>query len=362
MKKHLRVYLMVLLISVVPALSISGVIREKPRTYVCYQTKEGVVIDGILDEKDWEMVPWTENFIDITGSNDKSPPLKTRIKMIWDQHALYIAAELEEPHIWATLTERESVIFYDNDFEVFIDPNGDNHNYMELEMNALGTEWDLFLDKPYKDKGNPLSTWNLEGWEKAIKIHGTLNDPSDIDTCWIIEMRLQLASILENHREKDYPAENTVWRMNFSRVQWETSIRNGKYEKAVIPETGEIKAEKNWVWSPQWVVNMHNPETWGYIIFTEKSPLETDPGQFAFPDPDFDLKMCLIDLYKDQKELFLNERSYAISFDQLNLDHSACPYRFELNSSVYSYVITGIPGKDYVWKINQDRKLWKDYK
>ena len=50
-----------------------------------------------------------------------------------------------------TLTEHDSVIFQDNDFEVFIDPDGDNHNYYEIEINALNTEWDLRLPKPYRD-------------------------------------------------------------------------------------------------------------------------------------------------------------------------------------------------------------------
>ena len=29
------------------------------------------------------------------------------------------------------------VIFHDNDFEVFVDADGSNHNYKEFEMNAL---------------------------------------------------------------------------------------------------------------------------------------------------------------------------------------------------------------------------------
>ena len=44
---------------------------------------------------------------------------------------------MEEPDLWGTLTARDSVIFHDNDFEVFIDPDGDTHAYYELEVNAL---------------------------------------------------------------------------------------------------------------------------------------------------------------------------------------------------------------------------------
>ena len=41
-------------------------------------------------------------------------------------------ALLEEPKPWASLTLHDSVIFKDNDFEIFIDPDGDNHNYYEV--------------------------------------------------------------------------------------------------------------------------------------------------------------------------------------------------------------------------------------
>jgi Carbohydrate family 9 binding domain-like len=71
--------------------------------------------------------PWSEPFIDIDGV--ARPRLATRAKMLWDDSFLYIAAELEEPDIWATLNARDSVIFQDNDFEVFIDPDGEGLDF-----------------------------------------------------------------------------------------------------------------------------------------------------------------------------------------------------------------------------------------
>ena len=46
--------------------------------------------------------------------------------------------------------------------QVFIDPDGDNHNYYEFEMNALNTVWELVLRKPYKDGGPCLNPYNLD--------------------------------------------------------------------------------------------------------------------------------------------------------------------------------------------------------
>jgi hypothetical protein len=76
---------------------------------------------------------------------------------------LYIAAELVEPDIWATIKRRDEVVYYDNDFEIFIDPDGDTHNYFEIEVNAFNTIFDLFMPKPYRNGGPALQTWDVHG-------------------------------------------------------------------------------------------------------------------------------------------------------------------------------------------------------
>ena len=100
-----------------------------PRHYACYRTLTPLHIDGDLTKPAWELAAWTEDFVDIEGSARPSPKFRTRAKMLWDDRNFYIAAEIEEPHVWGTLTEHDSLIFHDNDFEVFIDPDGDNHDY-----------------------------------------------------------------------------------------------------------------------------------------------------------------------------------------------------------------------------------------
>src|SRR5690606_80496 len=132
-----------------------------------------IEIDGKLGEKDWEAAPWTDLFVDIEGDRKPRPRFETRAKMLWDDAYFYVAATLKEPHVWATLTEHDSVIFHDHDFEVFIDPDGDNHNYYEIEINALNTEWDLLLKKPYRDGGPALNEWEIPGLKKAVAIEGT---------------------------------------------------------------------------------------------------------------------------------------------------------------------------------------------
>src|SRR5262249_47687589 len=107
-----------------------------PQNYVCHRARTVITVDGRLDEAAWQTAPWTRDFADIEGEAKPRPRFRTRAKMLWDDEYFYVAAELEEPHVWATLTNHDAVIFHDNDFEVFIDPDGDSHNYYEFEMNA----------------------------------------------------------------------------------------------------------------------------------------------------------------------------------------------------------------------------------
>jgi hypothetical protein len=95
--------------------SISLLAQNTPQTYVAQKTSETLIIDGKMDESSWKKAKWTNNFIDIEGS--KKPIYTTKVKMIWDESYLYFFAELKEPHVWATLKQKDTIIFYNNDFD-----------------------------------------------------------------------------------------------------------------------------------------------------------------------------------------------------------------------------------------------------
>ena len=238
--------------------------KTTPQHYLCHYTEQALTIDGRLDKPAWKSVPWSDDFKDIEGDSKPKPRFRTRVKMLWDDDYFYVAAELEEPHVWATLTQHDSVIFQDNDFEVFIDPDGDTLNYYEFEMNALNTGWDLLLDKPYKAGGKARNEWEIPGLKTAVHINGTLNNPLDKDTGWTLEIAFPWKVLGEYAHQHAPPREGDEWRVNFSRVEWLTEIVDGKYHK--LPG----KKEDNWVWSPQGIIDMHVPEKWGYVQFTRK--------------------------------------------------------------------------------------------
>jgi hypothetical protein len=245
-----------------PATQTAGADAQLPRHYPCHRAADAIVIDGRLDEPAWAAAPWTEPFVDIEGSRKPQPRYQTRAKLLWDDAYLYIGAELEEPHVWATLTQHDDIVFRDNDFEVFIDPDGDRREYYEIEVNALGTIFDLFLVRTYIDGGPALHGWDCKGLKSAVHVAGTLNDPSDVDRGWLVELALPWQALAEAAHRPAPPQDGNTWRINFSRVEWQVWAVDGQYEKR--PNT----RENNWVWSPQGVVNMHLPEHWGYLRFT----------------------------------------------------------------------------------------------
>jgi hypothetical protein len=243
-----------------------------PKTYVCYQTAAPIVVDSKLDEPAWQAAAWTDYFVDIEGGSKPAPRFKTRVKMRWDSLYFYVAADLEEPDVWANLTKRDAIIFYDNDFEVFIDPDGDTHEYYELEMNAFNTVWDLFLVKPYRDGGPALNAWDIAGLGTAVQVRGTINKPGDQDQGWTLEIAYPWKILKEAAHRSAPPNNGDIWRVNFSRVEWRADAKAGKYIKRFDPETGQPMPEDNWVWSPQGLVNMHYPEMWGMVKFSEGKP------------------------------------------------------------------------------------------
>ena len=237
-----------------------------PRRYVVNRRAGPIVVDGRLDDRAWSRAPWSAPFVDIEGSRRPAPALRTRVRMLWDDEYWYIAAELEEPDLWATIRERDAVIFRDNDFELFVDPSGTAHRYFEVEMNQFATVWDLFLARPYREGGHADNGWNIDGLRIAVKLDGTINHPGDRDRGWTVELAIPWAAFADSGRNRVPPRPGSEWRVNFSRVEWDVDTAGGQYRKRTNG-AGKPLPEHNWVWTPQGVIDMHQPETWGVVRF-----------------------------------------------------------------------------------------------
>ena len=317
-----------------------------PRGIVCPKTTAAPVLDGKLDDAAWTAAPWSDDFADIEGLDKPKPRYRTRMKVTWDDAALYIAAELDEPHVWATIDKHDAVIFNDPDFEVFLDPDGDGHQYAELELNALNTTWDLLLPKPYKDGGKAINAWEITGLKTAVGIRGTLNDPRDKDQGWCVEIAWPWAGLAEMTDVPTPPKVGDRWRANFSRVEWDITTDGRQTTK--VPG----KPEHNWIWSPQGVIDMHRPERWGNILFLAAGATAADYQ----PDPAQPMRAELAQLYYAQRAYHDNHQRYARSVAELDLRLKRGTMSMTPTAGGYEATIVAADG---VWGVTNDARFWR---
>lgn len=240
----------------------SSLAQWRPDTYITYRAVDSIVVDGHLEEASWIRAPNTDPFVDIEGDREDPPDEQTRVKAVWNDDYLYIGAVLEESKVWGTYTKRDAPVYAEDiDFEIFLDVDGDGRNYIEFEINALNTVYDLY--RP--NKAAPLQIpWDIEGLKTAVHVNGTLNNNADEDRYWSIEIAWPMASLQEHARGAPVPPRSgDEWRIEFPRVEWQLDPSS-----KVIQKKPNTSAE-NWTWTQQGLVNNHWPEAWGFLRFSE---------------------------------------------------------------------------------------------
>jgi len=254
--------------------------------YTCFRTTGPLFIDGRLEEADWRSAPLSTPFVDIiTGDSVWSD---TRVRLLWDSECLYFGFTAEENNVQATLTERDSKIWLDNDLEVFI--AGENA-YYEFEINALNTIYEVFWI--WKDMYFPGSPWNVPEWQPegrnimmldgvgghrhprgerfgfldwdypglrhAVHLDGTLNHPQDTDRGWSVELAFPWNGLhwLADGRSLP-PKDGDVWRIDCSRFQH------------VGPNGEHMDPAAGWTWNRHGHYDSHIPETFTYVHFSDR--------------------------------------------------------------------------------------------
>ncbi len=312
-----------------------------PPTYFCQRADRPFTLDGRLDKPFWEKAPFTDTFLDIEGAHMPLPRFMTRAKMLWDDENLYFGAQLDGDEIWGSVTQRDEVIFRDNDFEIFIDPDSDTQQYYEFEMNVLNTVWDLFLPVAYRDGGSALNGYDIHGLKTAVSVTGNINSPSPENKSWSVEVVIPFAAITECIPGKQAPKAGDYYRINFSRVQWKVDREGDGWKKRTDRSTGNLLPEDNWVWAPTGVINIHYPELWGFVFFAD-SPADS----FSIPQDEF-YKWELRKLYyaqqihkdltgrytDDPNTLFSILKKYAPNEE--NRAAEPLPYRIETTSHTF---------------------------
>ena len=255
--------------------------------YTAYRVAQPLHIDGRLDKPAWANAPRSTRFVDLVSG--RRTLHDTRAAALWDDENLYVGFWVEEPYVEATLTERDSLVWTNNDVEVFI---AGKNAYYEFEVNALNTIYEAFFiwedayerdgfsklpefarDVPGAQPWNGVGytthprgmrtgyfKWDLPGVRSAVWVDGTLNDNADRDRGWTVELALPWAGLkpltLGDERVLP-PHEGDAWQMSFSRF-------NTYKEAAPAQDSGGWTVSSHGVW------DSHIPECFPVVHFSRQ--------------------------------------------------------------------------------------------
>lgn len=182
-------------------------------SYTILRTPEPIKVDGVLDEPVWHRLQPVGAFMLHDGS--AAADFETEAKLCWDDKHLYVAFSCVDNDIWGTYTKRDDPTYEQEVVEIFINPSADLVNYFELEVSPRNVIWDGKVHNPDNDpktaKYDP--GWNCDGLLTGVRVVGTLDDRSDLDQLWSVEMAIPFASIVEQP-----PANGEEWRGNLYRI------------------------------------------------------------------------------------------------------------------------------------------------
>lgn len=261
--------------------------QEELPHYSASHINGSIRVDGHLDEQAWKEVKKSPSFRDLIHGTDTR--CETRAAVLWDDDYLYVGYWIEEPNLQASLTERDAPIYRDNDVELFI---AGQDAYYEFEINTFGTIYEVFFiwEEAYeksgyaampefdrnRDKVRPFLgvgykshprgprigfwNWDFPGLQSAVQYQGTLNDSTDVDQGWTVELALPwqgMSALAKADQRSLPPLPGDIWRMDFSRFN---------QQKAPTPANDS----GGWAWSPHGVWDSHVPECFTVVHFEKK--------------------------------------------------------------------------------------------
>lgn len=156
----------------------NSVTEKKVYTTKALDTVAAPIIDGLIDEKSWDIVEWTGDYIENQPDENTPPSEQTKFKIIYDKKFLYFAFKCydKDPKgIVKRLSRRDG---FEGDWvEINIDSYNDKRSGFSFTVSASGVKGDQFISENgnnWDNSWNPI--WYMktnideEGWTAEVKI------------------------------------------------------------------------------------------------------------------------------------------------------------------------------------------------
>ena len=233
-----------LLVLLVLCCAAAGASAQSLPVYEVARVTSAMNIDGKLAEKAWAEAQPVGAFVN--NRDGSRTELQTEARILYDDRFIYFAFRVVDQNIWATMKKRDEHLWLEEVVEVFLEANPAIPNYIELEVNPLGTMLDIYLI----DRRKPLhyESWNSEHLKWAVQVEGSV-DGKDGDRGWTCEIALPFEDIATATHNPPQPGDR--WRLNLYRVEQK-------------PKPAEL------AWSPTLQDDFHILPRLGEIVFTDR--------------------------------------------------------------------------------------------
>jgi len=212
--------------------------------YEVARVTQPIQIDGRLDEQAWREAQPVGNFV---NNRDGSPAnIKTEARILYSDKYIYFAFRSVDTNIWSTFKRRDEHLWLEEVVEVFLQASRQPPNYIELEVNPLGTMLDIYLLDTRKPI--PYESWNSKNLKWAVKVDGSV-DGKEGDREWTCEIALPFEDVVT--APNNPPKAGDRWRMNLFRVERK-------------PAAAEV------AWSPTLQDDFHVLPRLGELVFTDR--------------------------------------------------------------------------------------------
>ena len=182
----------------------------KSQTILIHKSKTPLLIDG--DLSDWNS-PFSQEFV-IHNSGEK-PTQPTVASLSWDKNYLYIGFNCIDSKIVGKPRKKDDILFKTDDLvELFIDPTGNNKNYIEIGVNAFSTNYDLLIQCIGNDCAKRISDLSvtIKGLQTASKI---------TESGYSVEIAIPFSSLNEITKGNfKTPKIGNIWKGNLFRIDY----------------------------------------------------------------------------------------------------------------------------------------------
>ncbi len=206
--------IVVLLPLVLPVAAGAATWPEHPVLHAV-RVAQGPVIDGDLSDAAWKNVPEFTDFTQHDPDDGKPATLRTSVRIVYDDHAIYFGAKMTDPEKPTGLLVRRDTLGQSDFLSINIDPRHDRLSGNAFTVQPADVQGDTIL---YNDIGEDPS-WDGV-WDSAVKI---------VPDGWIAEVRIPFSQL----RFPDKPVH--VWGVNITR----RTIRTNEISRIVNTKKGD---------------------------------------------------------------------------------------------------------------------------